>query len=542
MANVDSPDGGGEHGGHVGGPSQYDGPSFLLNGNSMFRPLMELLYARLPKEMRTRSIKKTCEFLLGSTFSSVAPEAATLCNAMAWADPEETDRHLLQPLLKALEHECDAIAKAELQVTAENGTKLQLSKVQETTLSWTLGLLSSVSYHMGPQVTPYGDRITKVLQILIKCPSFKVQGSAGKVLSSLLIGICSFYPLQQYSGNPVERGDGAIDFEPFVDKFGEWDLIDSGSKAEKVPAPIWHEPSEAEITLANQLVNIFVVNPAKEILEFSNLNSSPNKAYIRSTLLGIEGVLDGARSCLPDFETSWRPSEEEKVSVVGQLGATIGFPGIRELISKAAIASSAMIHSSDVDSLQILLRLIDPTLLVGSAEFHSSDAAASSWSSDDKWLQQPSVSGFLMPDSSITWRRRRPRWVAIEKVFMNLEWKSSQAAYRWYASTKCPILPIEYLSKDYLNLLGLTVHYMLRGVSVIRITAAATVERALKRYPVLAGHVYRPVCAALAKLEGHIDFDPNLTVKDLIPTLKEAALNSPNLAAELAASGIPGKL
>ena len=55
---------------------------------SLFRPLMELLFARLPPPLRTSAVRRVSKFLLESTLTSVGAEASVLCNAVAWADPQ----------------------------------------------------------------------------------------------------------------------------------------------------------------------------------------------------------------------------------------------------------------------------------------------------------------------------------------------------------------------------------------------------------------------------------------------------------------------
>ena len=56
------------------------------------RPLMELLFARLPPALRGAAIRRVAQFLLESTLTSVGAEAAVLCNAVAWADPQVSRR------------------------------------------------------------------------------------------------------------------------------------------------------------------------------------------------------------------------------------------------------------------------------------------------------------------------------------------------------------------------------------------------------------------------------------------------------------------
>lgn len=540
ISNVDSPESGGEHMSHAGNKYE-EGSSFLLDGNSMFRPLMELLFARLPEELRARAIKQTSKFLLGNTFLSVVPEAAILCNAMSWADPDLTEKYMLAPLVSMLTEECNAIK--EIINQSDMSTSSELSKVQETTLSWRIGLLTSLVYHMGLQASNHADGIKEILTALLRCPSSTVQNAASRCLSSLLVGLSSYYPLKQYDSSSIQMDnvdDQTLKLERFVDKFGEWDLIEAittTKNGQKPSPPTWHVPCDNEITLANCLLQMFLDHPSNVLLAAAAGEKSISKQEMRSLLLSMEGAVEGARSCLPDFEEQFMPAKEDAVSVIGKLGTTIGSGELRSKSGNALIKASKLIQLNDIETLTVYLRLVDSILAVGSAEYHSSDSSASAWVSDDKWLQQPAVSGFLQ-ENGCTWRRRRPRWVAIEKVFMNLEWRASQASYRGFASLEEPWLPVEKIPKVYLDALSLCIYYMLKGGSSLRDLASSTVERCAKRYPTLSKHISAPLCAGISKIADKTDFDISISCVDMIPLLLDAAQCSAQKAAELAASGV----
>jgi hypothetical protein len=85
---------------------------------------------------------------------------------------------------------------------------------------------------------------------------------------------------------------------------------------------------------------------------------------------------------------------------------------------------------------------------VGTSEYADSTSNLAAWNSDEKWMHEPAVAGLLRAEQhvaattvgggegggggngggkgSIKWRRRRPRWLVAEKVFLNLEWRASQ--------------------------------------------------------------------------------------------------------------------
>lgn len=547
LSNLDSPGSGGEHNSHPGS-QQEEEASFLLDGNSMFRPLIELLFARVDKDLRKRLVRQTSEFLLGNTFSSVAPEAAILCNSMAWADPEETEKYILAPLISKLLEECDVIKQGGQDFFGASVPRL--SKVQETTLAWRLGLMSSLVYHMGQQASVHKSDLTCIFSVLLRFPAPSVQSAASRCLSSLLIGLVSFYPLHQYAPAPIKMDQDGIHLEPFVDKFGEWDLSQQrringlhGLK-DSSALPVWHEPCQSEVSLAEQILATFLQKPTDRLRELASQGQSINKQEVRYLLNSIEGAIEGARSCLPDFEELRSPERGDEATVVGKTGVTIGHDGIRSQVTEALVSLAKLVDMSDVETLTILLRLLDSVLSVGSAEYHSSDSSASAWASDDRWLQQPAVAGFLTsPECAegLIWRRRRPRWVAIEKVYMNLEWRASQAAYRGFASISSPWISVKRIPKVYIDAVGLSLHYVLKGGSSLRDLAGSLVERAAKRFPRLTEYIYAPLCSALAKVPHQIQLDLSVSCSDLIPALLQAAQNSASRAAEAVASGVPGR-
>lgn len=47
------------------------------------------------------------------------------------------------------------------------------------------------------------------------------------------------------------------------------------------------------------------------------------------------------------------------------------------------------------------------------------------------------------------WRRRRPRWLAIEKVNVQNLWRASQNSFRWWASTERTEATLDMISSSY---------------------------------------------------------------------------------------------
>lgn len=88
------------------------------------RPLMELLLARLPSELRTLAINRIVRFVLHTTLPSVAGETAILVDVASATSPAETTKLILEPLLSLVEAEVPSLQRA-----AADPSGLHLSKV-----------------------------------------------------------------------------------------------------------------------------------------------------------------------------------------------------------------------------------------------------------------------------------------------------------------------------------------------------------------------------------------------------------------------------
>ena len=70
-----------------------------------YRPLVELLFARLPLDLQRVAMKHVTRFMLGTTMPSVSNEASLICNAAAWAAPEAAGELMLEPMMQRIEDE-----------------------------------------------------------------------------------------------------------------------------------------------------------------------------------------------------------------------------------------------------------------------------------------------------------------------------------------------------------------------------------------------------------------------------------------------------
>lgn len=84
-----------------------------------------------------------------------------------------------------------------------------------------------------------------------------VQEATSRFVSSLLVGLASYYPVGQYDpGGTLRNAGGAAVAQAYVDKCGHGG------------APLrWHLPCAEEVSLANELLESCLAAPARELLE-----------------------------------------------------------------------------------------------------------------------------------------------------------------------------------------------------------------------------------------------------------------------------------
>ena len=586
ITNLDAPDAGsaGEHGGGGGarGTDSIDGAEFLLERSSMFRPLMELLYMRLPGQLRKSTIKRTAVFLLTNTFTSVTSEAAILCNAMAWADSTTTTDALLLPLLSALEQDISSIgvvpsvagAGAEGDSLPPEGHHLRVSRVTETALKWRLSLLSSTTYRLGQALVPHGPRILSIIDAMMQIKSQAVQEVAARAMASVMQGLCTYYPLEQCAPFHNKTTEAvvcdeseyvSVVVEDYVDQYGNT-ITTTSSTPTSIPMK-WHIPTSAELALASQFLTAFASIPAQKLKEYataasttsstSTNTSTVSKERVRALLLQIEGALSGARSCLPDFayNNDNDTGNGVSVSIVGALGPSpIGPSSLRAQVASAltALLRSPLVPMSDAEAVRMCLRVMDLVLCAGEAEHRDAAAGAGAWASDERWMGEPAVAGilvrhlFLSSNNASTTstvaqkvkplRRRRPMWIAQEKVNLSLGWRAAQAAYRSFPTTTHPQLPMEALPNEYIDLVGCAVTLMLRGVRGIREVAGSMVERVMKRIPALTPTIMAPQLCGIANVQDCLEYDVGVKVVDegVMERLQRAAAGAAAAASSAA--------
>lgn len=319
--------------------------------------------------------------------------------------------------------------------------------------------------------------------------------------------------------------------------------------------PAFFHPRLLQIALAEDLVEEFLVKPSLELTRLAEagtlarvLGSAAGaatastavnaslRAHLRTRLLCMHGVVCGAGVALPDLDGTAPPADS--VNLVGS-AAPVGLlrPETRRARETALGAMVEFLHAAanaDPDTLAVGWMVCEALLAVGWIEHHNSTTASSAWSADERWVSSRPLSdvalirtGFALeqaasggdglasslaiskaPSGSSAApaanheraRRRRPRWLMVEKALINLQWRASAAAYRWWLTSSRPVATPEIVPKLYGSVFLLAAEHGLHQYQDVRSSAGSAVERGLKRFPALTNGPMRIILRALAGL------------------------------------------
>lgn len=214
--------------------------------------------------------------------------------------------------------------------------------------------------------------------------------------------------------------------------------------------------------------------------------------------------------------------------------------------------------SADPDTLAIGWMVCEALLAVGWIEHHNSTTASSAWSADERWVSSRPLSDVALIRTGFTLeravsdeggeangdaaggamagsgsatpaanheraRRRRPRWLMIEKALINLQWRASAAAYRWWLSASQPVATAAVVPKLYGVVFLLAAEHGLHQYQDVRSSAGSAVERGLKRYPALTEGPMRVILRALAGLPASADAGAGSLLAELEDAARRAA-------------------
>nr|PNR33085.1 hypothetical protein PHYPA_025028 [Physcomitrium patens] len=453
--------------------SQLSSKTFLLEGDSYYRHVLELLFGRLTKSLYQQAVRKVAEFLHGQVLPGAVAEIGFLCSAAVYANPQYAVPQLLEPLINSV---LSALADTPSTGFSGHGSrgssaefKVGLSPGLELSVRYQLNVLGIALTFSGAVLLRYNDLLIELISAAFDAPSKKVNEAGGRVLTSVLSGMVSFYPLDQFK---IITG---------IDGVEDW-----VSNKDTLECPVWHLPEAAELSFANQLLNLHLERSLADlrfICQEKKLEENPGqiKEQLRVLLLRVDASLHGVQSSLPDFQLLSEDEKGRSLTVAGAAGASVGSRALREDAADTLHTVFMYLFEKRADDtalLMLLVRIIDTVVNFGWSEYGHWSQERQLWRSVSKRFSEPKVNYITNADGK---GKRRPRWLVVEIVYAQSALRASQAGYRHYSrDTTTHIVPshVTALTNDLLRL-------SLHRYDAVRTAAAGSLLKVMKRFPSL---------------------------------------------------------
>ncbi|XP_024959219.1 proteasome activator subunit 4 isoform X3 [Cynara cardunculus var. scolymus] len=456
--------------------------TFLVEDGPQYFCMLEILFGRLSRSLYNQAIKKVSKFLKTNILPGAIAEVGLLCCACIHSNPELAVNHLVEPLLSSVISSLKGIpltgfgGSGNFTTPSLNKARATLSPALETSIDYQLKVLSIAISYGGPSLLHYKDQFKEAIHSAFESPSWKVNIAGDQVLRSLLGSLVLYYPVDQYKS--VSRHSSLTPLE-------EWISIKDFSNDEAFTGPKWHIPSDEEIQFANDLLNLHLNSALDELLKIcqDNIHSDPGneKDHLKVTLLRIDSSLQGVLSCLPDFIPSFRNGKvDPPFLIAGATGASVGSTRLREKAANIIhIASKYLLEKKSDDSILLLLliRIIEALGNYGSSEYEEWSNHRQAWKLESVAIIEPPVN-FIVPSHSKG--KKRPRWALIDKAYMHNTWRTSQASYHLFRTSK-NASPSDHVNVLMDDLLNLSVH----NYDTVRTLAGRSLVKMIKRWPSL---------------------------------------------------------
>ncbi|KAJ3677567.1 hypothetical protein LUZ60_003291 [Juncus effusus] len=441
-------------------------PTFLSEDNSYYSLMLQIILGKLSPPLFKQAMDKISHFVIQNFLPGITNEIGKLCSACVGTDSQLAGPHLINKIIKT------TISSLK-EISVENHNNEMISQSLEMVTGYHLRILLSAICRAGDVLINYQNELKEILSLTFKAPSWKINQAGGTVLLFLLRSLIFYYPVEQYKSlAKISSVDQWISTKGY--KNGETESETEYS------VPKWHIPNNSEVLFANELLEIHLKLASDDLVTTCQdkilSNSGAEKDYIKVTLLRIKCCLNGILSCLPDFKNNEKCNY---FSIAGSLGATVGSSHLRERISQQMHSTCQYLLKERVDDsilLELSINIMDTLANFGSKEYEEYCGKDRRVLNADSLMEPP----FNFIHSSHSQGHKRPRWVLVERSYMNNIWRASQSSYHKFRIEK-NIIPSEYIAHLMQDLLTLSLH----NYKGVRFLAVKTVCRILKRYPSL---------------------------------------------------------
>uniref|UniRef100_A0A0A9DAT7 Binding n=1 Tax=Arundo donax TaxID=35708 RepID=A0A0A9DAT7_ARUDO len=458
--------------------------TFLVEDSPYYFCMLEILLGKLSKPLFNQSLQRIAKFVNANILPGATSEVGLLCCACVHSYPEEASVYLVKPILMTIMSSFEGTPTTGYVgrvIPDKTSKKAALSPALETALDYYLRVLALAISYAGPVLLNYREELKHIITSSFQAPSWKVNGAGDHLLRSLLGNLVSYYPIDQYK--PFACQPIAKIIEPWgcSKAHQDWEV-----EILNFP-PQWHDPSQDELSFANELLQFHFQSALEELLTICqtkiHYETGDEKEHLKVTLLRIHSALHGVMSCLPEMRPTYKDGgskEVESAFIAGSAGSTVGSSEMREKAAEFVHTACRYLLKERTDDsilLAFVVRVIDALVNYGSLEYEEWSSHVQAWKLESAAIIEPPCN-FIVPFH--TQGKKRPRWALVDKAHLHSTWRCSQSSYHRYR-TNADVSPSGLMINLMNDLLDLSLH----NYETVRSYAGRSLTKLLKRCPSL---------------------------------------------------------
>ena len=501
--------------GATAGLHAADNGTFLA-GSDSFKPLCDLLFARLSPSLRLRAARRVAALASEAALPGVAHELTVLLSAACGGlTAQQAADVVLQPLLRSLASELEHVAGA-----------VHLAASREALLC---ARAHRVPLSRGDAAVLCRSGVEGVLGHLWRLATATKSNALLDAASSLLMGLLGAL-LTPWPGH-CHAPEAAAGPEEMDTGKGGWRAhcvaawtpgsSSSGGGQESLPPQTgitWNVPGPEALAFANDLVSTYGLAPARLLVSAAagealpGSTPPPSKEQVRCWVMQMDAVLTGCQSCLPPAgDASPLGAPHGVLSPWAGLGITVGGGAqARGTLCAGLAAACTVVGPDDADSLAATLHAAEEALCPGNTEYAESNQDAAGLRGDAVYCSQPRngpqalCPGDTHADQGKATRRRRPLWLVISQAQANMKWRASQAAF-FQCGGPPQLTSAPQPGSGAASLLATVRGLCSSRYKAVREAACGVLEQVLKRHPAVSKATVEPFLEALGSGSSHAD-------------------------------------
>lgn len=439
-----------------------DPGSFLMAERSMFRPMLELFFSRVPEGCKERALGRLARWLQGKDISGITLEVGSLVGAAVYLDAAKAVPALVEPMLTtAMQELAEAADEAAQGASAAPSSSHAVKSAAEMEA---IGLAVSFS---GADLVPLGGRLLECIKLGFSSPSTAISTATARMCVSVISALVGVYPADEY------RDTSAV-----ADQTGNV-FLRADEAALRASAPTWHAPGEGEQALVAHFIAELLEKPLATLRAFATSERAATKDTCRAALRSVSSVMRGLRGALPDFVPIGLPESRAVPRAPVVQTAMVGSAALRSEVARTLHEACGFVTANfgdDTTALRLLCGAMSVCVNVGACEHADYNSCHSGWKQHDAAMFAPDAAcpgGFAGELGA-----PRPSWLVTEAAYLAYVFRSSQAPYRAFSGVDAPPPPPEALVLA-ADLTWLSMH----TYRAVRKAALGGLEHTLRRLP-----------------------------------------------------------